>query len=63
MGGSQCEAIHQKAPDTMLGTIDLLVMETIVREKIVDYMVKNNLFSDTQFGFRSLRSCALQLLD
>ena len=34
-----------------------------MRDSIVNYMTLNKLFSDAQYGFRSLRSCALQLLD
>ena len=35
----------------------------LVRDRIEDHMNENNLFSNAQYGFRSLRSCALQLLD
>ena len=39
------------------------IMETIITDKVVDHMIKNKLFTNAQFGFRSLRSRALQLLD
>ena len=39
------------------------LIEKLVRDAIVNHMTTNKLFSDTQYGFRSLRSCALQLLD
>ena len=40
------------------------VVEKLVRDAtIVNHMTMNKLFSDSQYGFRSLRSCALQLLD
>ena len=39
------------------------MMEKIIKNNIVAYMDSNKLFSDAQFGFRSLRSCALQLLE
>ena len=29
----------------------------------MDHMTQNNLFSDCQYGFRTKRSCILQLLD
>ena len=34
-----------------------------MRDAVVSHMNTHNLFSDAQFGFMSLRSCALQLLD
>ena len=34
-----------------------------MRDSIANYMTLIKLFSDAQYGFRSLRSCALQLLD
>ena len=38
------------------------ILESIVRDHIIDHMVKNNLFSPKQFGFISGRSTTLQLL-
>ena len=38
------------------------MLESIVRDQIIDHMVKNNLFSPKQFGFISGRSTTLQLL-
>ena len=46
-----------------LTCISCKLMEKLVRDSIVNYMTLNKLFSDAQYGFRSLRSCALQLLD
>ena len=39
------------------------MMERIVRDGLVNYMNSNKLFSNSQYGFRSLRLCALQLLE
>ena len=38
-------------------------MEKLIREKLVDHMTSNNLFSNTQHGFISGRSCITQLLE
>ena len=38
------------------------IMESIIRDAIVDHMTKNNLFSKYQFGFITGRSTVLQLL-
>ena len=46
-----------------LTCIPCKLMEKLVRDAIVNHMTLNKLFSDSQYGFRSLRSCALQLLD
>ena len=46
-----------------LTCIPCKLMEKLVRDAIVNHMTSNKLFSDSQYGFRSLRSCALQLLD
>ena len=39
------------------------VMESIIKEKMVDHLEINNLSNDRQYGFRSRRSCTLQLLE
>ena len=39
------------------------MMEKLVEDAIVNHMTLNNLFSNSQYGFRLLQSCALQLLD
>ena len=38
-------------------------MESIIKENLVNYLEMNILLSDTQYGFRSKRSCTLQLLE
>ena len=38
------------------------IMESIIRDAIIDHMTRNNLFSKYQFGFISGRSTVLQLL-
>ena len=45
-----------------LTSIVCKVMETIVRDHIVEYMKNESLFSDRQYGFISGRSTTLQLL-
>ena len=37
-------------------------MESIIRDKIMDYFMTNELFSNKQFGFIKGRSTTLQLL-
>ena len=39
------------------------VMESIIKKKMADHLEINNLLSDRQYGFRSRRSCTLQLLE
>ena len=39
------------------------VLEKIVRDKIVNHMKENNLFSNSQHGFREGRSCLTNLLE
>ncbi|MES9971492.1 MAG: reverse transcriptase family protein, partial [Candidatus Thiodiazotropha sp.] len=38
-------------------------LEKIVRASVIEHLVRNNLISSAQFGFRSGRSCVLQLID
>ncbi|MES9879908.1 MAG: reverse transcriptase family protein [Sedimenticola sp.] len=38
-------------------------LEKLIRAAVIDHLTKNNLISSAQFGFRSGRSCVLQLLD
>jgi hypothetical protein len=45
-----------------LTSIACKTLERLIRQKIVDHMNRNNLFSKLQFGFREKRSTALQLL-
>ena len=46
-----------------LTCISCKMMEKLIRDHIVSYMINNKLSSDIQYGFRSLRACALQLLE
>ena len=46
-----------------LTCIPCRLSEKFVREIIMDHMNLNNLFNNSQFGFRGKRSCILQLLD
>ena len=38
-------------------------LERIIRAQIVEHLERHHLLSDSQYGFRSERSCVLQLLD
>ena len=38
------------------------VMESIIRDNIVEFMIENGLFADQQHGFVPNRSCMTQLL-
>ena len=38
------------------------VLESIIRESIIEHMTSNNLISNTQHGFLPKRSCVIQLL-
>ena len=38
------------------------LMESIVRDKVIDHFVKNKLFTNEQFGFLKGRSTVTQLL-
>ena len=38
-------------------------MESILRDKIVEFLEKNNIIRDSQHGFRNRRSCLTNLLD
>ena len=38
-------------------------MESILRDKIVEFLGKNNIIRDLQLGFRNKRSCLTNLLD
>ena len=38
------------------------IMESLVRDKLVEHMVSNNLFSDSQHGFVPMRDCMTNLL-
>ncbi len=63
-------AIHKKGSrkqpsnyrPVSLTCISCKVLESIVRDSIIDHMKENNLFSDSQFGFIGGRSTVLQLL-
>ena len=38
-------------------------MESIIRDKTVEYLEKNAIIKDSQHGFRNKRSCLTNLLD
>ena len=45
-----------------LTCITCKILESLVRDQIVNFFNDNNLYSNCQFGFRQKRSCASQLL-
>ena len=63
-------AIHKKGSKIVAGnyrpvsltSVVCKVLETLIRDALVNYFQKNNLFSSRQFGFISGRSTVLQLL-
>lgn len=63
-------AIHKKGPRNICGnyrpisltSIVSKIMESIIRDEIMDYLSRNNLISDKQYGFLPGRSTTSQLL-
>jgi hypothetical protein len=39
------------------------ICESLIRDKMMNHLIVNNLFSDSQYGFRLGISCAIQLLE
>lgn len=64
-------ALHKKGPKKLcnnyrpvsLTSVVCKIMESIVRDELMDYMLENKLFSRKQFGFIPRRSTVLQLLE
>ena len=56
---------HSKESYRPIGLTSIVcrVMERILKNKIVDHLERNDLLSNEQYGFRSKRSCVLQLLE
>ena len=48
-------------PISLISTV-CKVLESIIRESIIEHMTSNNLISNTQHGFLPKRSCVTQLL-
>ena len=69
-GTANITAIYKKGSRQVCGNyrpisltcIACKVLESIVREQLIDYLKKNKLFSNKQFGFLGGRSTTLQLL-
>ena len=59
--GDKCETTNYRPVSLMC--LPCPLCEKTVRKVIMDHMTQNNLFSDCQYGFRTKRSCILQLLD
>ena len=68
---ARVSAIHKKGNRKLasnyrpvsITSIVCRVLETIIRNSVVEFMVSNNLLSDYQFGFVKGRSTTLQLLN
>jgi hypothetical protein len=39
------------------------ICESLIRDKMMNHLIVNNLLSDSQYDFRPGRSCAIQLLE
>ena len=67
---AQVCAIYKKGNKSLAGnyrpvsltSIVCKIMETLIREHLIDHLKANNLFSNKQYGFISGRSTSLQLL-
>ena len=63
-------AIHKKGKKNLfenyrpvsITSIICKVMESIIRDKIINHMERNNIFADKQHGFVPLRNCMTNLL-
>ena len=63
-------AIHKKDSKKIAGnyrpisltSVVCKIMETLIRDSLMDYLKRNNILSRLQFGFVSGRSTVLQLL-
>lgn len=59
--GDKCDAKNYR-PDSLTSVI-CKVLETIIREQIMNHMMENKLFSKRQYGFLPRRSTVLQLIN
>jgi len=67
---SHITPVHKKGSKVVPGNYSLVsltsvigkMMESMIRDSLVKYMMENNLFCDQQHGFVSGRSCVTQLL-
>ena len=59
--GSKREAGNYRP--VSLTSVVCKMMETILRDKIMNHLLTNKLISDAQYGFLPGRSCTLQLLN
>ena len=59
--GSKTEPSNYR--QVSLTSIVCKTLEKLVRENILNHLTENHLLSDKQYGFRSGRSCSLQLLN
>ena len=54
---------HSNYRPISLTSVVCKLMESILRDKIVEFLEKNNIIRDSQHGFRNRRSCLTNLLD
>ena len=59
--GQKCDPGNYRP--VSLTSIVCKCLETIIRAQILEHLVRNKHISEAQFGFRSGRSCILQLID
>ena len=59
--GNRCSALNNKL--TSLTTVSCKLLESIIRDNVVDHMRKNELFSVDQHGYIKGRSCMTQLIE
>ena len=59
--GDRCNPSNYRP--VSLTCVPCKLFEKLVRDRVVSHMTEHDLFSNAQYGFRSLRSCALHLLD
>lgn len=57
------KSLPQNYRPISLTSVVCKVMETILRDKMVNFLEENNLINDSQHGFRNKRSCLTNLLD
>ena len=64
-------AIHKKGPRNLaknyrpisLTSVICKLMESFIRDAILNHMVRGNLFTNAQHGFVPRRNCSTQLLE
>ena len=52
-----------KTGTKLLCLCKLKICESLIRDKMMNHLITNKLLSDSQYGFRPGRSCAIQPLE